>query len=214
MNCKCVYAPIAGWLGVLCATCLPAAAVPSQRLQPVDQAVADLDSLAVSLRHVEVGLRSDGGQTNLFRAVGRPGQLGQTQYYRVGQGFTARVSRPDYLVLQNVGGKPQLRLNIAPRVDGEFVELIPPNTVFEIAPIDLHPLLYPLSPNVGPSHGALLPIPAQRRIDHKVDGRINTRIDTRVDRRFKPEPLAPQPTVTPAAPRSDKAQDSPPRKPR
>lgn len=201
------YAPVVSWLGILCAACLPALAVASRQLQPVDQAVDDLDSLAVSMRHVEVGLRVDGEQTSLFRTVGRDSQLGKTQYYRIGPGFTARVKRMDYLVLRGGGRRPQLHLNITPRVDGEFFELIPADTVFEIQPLDPHALSYPSALDAQPPRSALAPISTQRRIDNAVDTRIDSRIDSRIDLRINKDLDRQQPTLTQSTQEPGKSQE-------
>lgn len=116
----------------------------AQQLVPVDQAVGDLDPLARSQRTIQVGLRSTGEQTALFEL--RPDPAGRTTpgplidapvYYRVGPGFRARVDRLDYLV---VTPEQTLGLNSAPRRDGEFYELIPANTVFDLRPSPLAPL--------------------------------------------------------------------------
>ena len=144
-------------------------------LQPVDQAVADLDALATSLRQVQTGLRTDGEQTSLF--VLRPPQTnaydtprGQTPppwnanpqpiYYRIGPGFQARVNRMDYLIRT---GKREFEINIKPPRDGQFFELIPANTVFDLAPLTT----------------TTTPLPAAA--DYRIDGRIDLRINSRVD---------------------------------
>ncbi len=143
-------------------------AQPSETLLPVDQAVADLDPLSTSLRRIEMGLRINGQHTSLF-------QLNQTStnpsasaapqgpvYYRIGQGFQARIDRPQYLIGL---GTSNPQLNVPPLRDGQFVELVPPNTTFIIAPLQLQ------TPTPAPP-----PNPA----------RINARIDMRIDSRVAP----------------------------
>lgn len=191
MNHACRYAMVVSGLVILCTFYLPVLAVPSQQLQPVDQAVGDLDPLSVSMRRIEVGLRIDGEQTSLFKTVGRDSQFGEMQYYRIGPGFTARVNRMDYLVLRDGGRRSQLDMNIAPRVDGEFLELIPADTLFEIQPLDPHASSYPLTFEAQPRGRALGPVRTQWRIDNAVDTRIdlriNRRINTDLDRRHWPD---------------------------
>ena len=185
------YATVVNGLVILCASYLPVLAVPSQQLQPVDQAVDDLDPLSVSMRRIEVGLRIDGEQTSLFKTVGRDSQFGAPQYYRIGPGFTARVNRMDYLVLRDGGRRPQLDMNISPRVDGEFLELIPADTLFEIQPLGPHTLSYPLTFEAQPRGRGQAPIHTQWRIDNAVDTRIDLRINRRInkdlDRRHWPD---------------------------
>lgn len=107
---------------------------PASALRPVDQAVADLDPLATSLRRVEVGLGRDGQQASLFEVAPPPGHVHHVPvYYRIGPGFVTRVNRMDYLVRR---GRRELAMNEAPFMDGEFIELIPANTVFELTPLD------------------------------------------------------------------------------
>lgn len=121
-------------------------AQPVGQLTPVDQAVGDMDLLSRSLRRPEVGLRQDGEQTSLFMLAPAPDDFRgqamhsggeQATYYRVAPGLRARVNRIDYLVRV---GRKEYGLNIQPRVDGEFLELIPADAVFELVPM---PLLSP-----------------------------------------------------------------------
>ena len=109
--------------------------------QPVDQAVADLDQLSTSLRQVNTGLRHDGEHSSLYRIDPRNTQPGsyttsngvvhQPIYYRVAPGLTAQMDRSDYIVRRGRKGKAK---NITPRMDGEFYETIPANTVFILDP--------------------------------------------------------------------------------
>jgi len=154
-----------------------ARAQPHGDLVPVDQAVADLDTLATSLRQVQTGLRTDGEQTSLF--VLRPpptdaydtprhtpltwGANPQPVYYRIGPGFQARVNRMDYLIPT---GNRQFEINVKPIRDGQFFEMIPANTVFDLAPL--------------PATPTALPAGADRRINGRIDLRLNNRVDGNV----------------------------------
>ncbi len=146
-------------------------------LQPVDQSVADLDLLSTSLRHVETGLRTHGQQTALYRlelpieaggVIGSPGAV----YYRFEPGLTARVDRLDYLVRV---GPDDLGFNIQPRFDGEFVEILSANTVFDLDPWRHGPA------NQDPTTAGLIPddpgLAPSSVIDYRIDARIDTRID-------------------------------------
>ncbi len=150
-----------------------AAGQPQQGWVPVDQAVADLDPLATSLRDLSPGLRLDGEHTSLFEwrqpptidpadtsnttphepSLTPPLQP-QPVYYRVGPGFRARLNRLDYQI----------------RGDGRFAETIPNNTVFELNPLVRSPLS--VSPNLGWN---------DTRVDHRLDTRLDTRLNARVD---------------------------------
>lgn len=174
---------------VMLALTAPAVAAPPQQwtaapgARAVDQAVADLDPLSTSMRRMQVGLRLGGEQSSLYRldqpvAGGdgvswAPGGIGQVQpvYYRVAPGFVARVDRGDYLIRV---GRQDYQRNIAPKVDGRFVELVPANTVYELKPPT------PVAP-------AALPGP-DTRIDQRVDRRIDGRIEGRIDARLSPTP--------------------------
>ena len=180
------------------------AAPPSQwsNGRPLDQAVADLDPLATSMRTVQVGLRSSGEQSTLYQRVLPAGEpdydraawvstgLGRPQavYYRVGPGFRARLSRINYLV--RVGEKG-LALNIAPRYDGEFIELIPNDTVFELNPRvnDYRALHAPGdspgdAPGDAPGYGGISAAvsglaPRVLPVSGRVEGQISGRVDGR-----------------------------------
>src|SRR5262245_11990827 len=130
------------------ACCLAAPALagdpvdPAFELHPVDQAVADLDPLAISLRKIDTGLRIDGENTSLFSPAPMPGKqlpprwmsldpvrpVESVPYYFISPGVRARVDRLNYLV-RNERARG-VDVNVAPRKDGEFIELIPANTVF------------------------------------------------------------------------------------
>lgn len=132
-------------LFILAALAIPAWAGPRDGLKPVDQAVADLDPLARSYRQMEAGLRYEGEQrsrlfttvpNDRYSAFARSGALGtpvKPQSYRIGKGFVARVDRINYLMYAPDG---ELAMNVGPRKDGQYLEMIGPNTVFELRPID------------------------------------------------------------------------------
>jgi len=115
---------------------LDARGEPAPRLEPVDQAVGDLDDLSTSLRRMEIGLQRHGEQTKLYR-IEDPSEQDRPHYYRTGPGFRARLTRPEYLVVSNEeNGRSQLAINVAPYREGQFIELVPPGTVWEIDTFD------------------------------------------------------------------------------
>ena len=161
---------------VLLATAASGGAMPPQQLQPVDQAVEDLDPLATSLRRIEPGLDKYGQHSSLFRRVGRGDEPNRVPvYFRIGPGFTARVDRIDYIVRDDENG---LTVNEAPKAEGQFIELIGPNTVYELSPITT-----PRRPEMPPPsrHEVDNRIWQNMRIDTRIDGRIDTRIDTHIE---------------------------------
>ncbi len=149
---------------------VPLAADQPQRLVPVDQGVGDLDRLGTSLRDTQGGLRTSGEQTSLYQVV--PGDAegwsdaNAPVYYRLAPGFRARVDRIDYLVVDRQG---ELATNVQPHQDGAFIELIPPNTVFEL----------------GPRLQAGFAQP--QAIDPRADARVGLPIDARIDLRVRPQ---------------------------
>lgn len=180
------------WYAIPAAVLLAAATVQAQiegelsapataGLTPVDQGVADMGPNSTSLRRVEAGLRVDGEQTSLFRLD--PVDLTQKPtYYRVGPGFRARVDRLEYLVIDKddpgTRRRPNFALNQQARVDGEFVEIIGPNTVFELT-------LRPAASRMLPPE----PLPDARldaQIDHRLDARVGGPLDARVDTKLQP----------------------------
>jgi hypothetical protein len=175
---------------LLLLTPLAVAAPPSQWL-PVDQAVGDLDPLATSLRRVEVGQRSSGEQTSLYiyrPTIAQPNYdrptwvtqgvgVQRPVYYRLGPGFLARVDRMDYLIRIS---KKNFALDVAPRHDGEFVELIPANTVFEVRPPAAVSIPQETS---GAAVRTRTNATVNARIDAKVDGLIDGRVDARAEQR-------------------------------
>lgn len=134
---------------------------------PVDQTVGDLDLRATSSRRVEQGIGVYGQTGSLYRRTDlnpRSFSTGQalTQRYQLREpGVTAWIDRPDYLVRDPLG---ELRLNVAPSLDGQFIELIAPNTVFDLVPQTPRGFVpYDDRPGEGWE-----------------DTRINTRLDTRI----------------------------------
>jgi len=104
----------------------------SNHWQPVDQSVGDLDSLSTSLRRMEPGLLLQGEQTRLFQVVDPLG-VDTPYFYRMGAGFRARIDRPQYLVVsKQSNGRMDLDLNVTPYRAGQFLELVPLGTVWEI----------------------------------------------------------------------------------
>jgi len=167
----------------------PAYSQSAGHAQPVDQGVADIDPLSRSMRQVNQGIRSDGEQSSLFMVPNDPARSigGSTNakpvYYRMGPGFTAKMDRGDYVV--RVGEK-DLGYNIAPRHDGEFLEMIPPNTVFMLdASVD--PRIIAPSPTPEPDLRSFAPGGPQpvmpKRVNNQIDGRVNRMVDRRIDNR-------------------------------
>jgi hypothetical protein len=167
------------------------------RLQPVDQAVGDLDALSVSQRQIGGGLREDGEHTSLFVLAPRTTVSPQDEadrlsvrapidyrpvYYRLAPGVRARVQRLDYVIPVD---KDKVVLNQSPVQDGQFLDLAGPNTVYELSPrIDQPPMsaVRPTNP-------------------YRIDTRIDARVNARVDARAKPQVLdwsaVPRPTPLP-----------------
>jgi hypothetical protein len=163
----------------------------AQYASPVDQAVGDLDLLSTSTRRVEWGLRSNGEQTSLFRLDAKASQaltgrsLGAVNqapgYMRVAPGFAASMDRVDYLVRES-NGPTRLTLNRAPKSDGEFIEIIPPNTVFILSPVNM--TTGPDGPQASGVSGGN-PYLVDNRVDGRVNGRINRMMDQRLNNRVE-----------------------------
>lgn len=174
--------------GTVFLVCIAAAQSLNQPVAvPMDQAVGDLDKLSRSLRQVELGLNVLGQQSSLFLIVPPQDSFSQPIYYRLGQGYRARFDRPDYLVRT---GLRSVARNVGRGIDGQFIELIPPDTVFELQP------LWP--PGVGAvvsaetMEKALVSPPNPAAVDGRIDARIEARIDARVDGRLDSRMLPPQ----------------------
>jgi len=163
---------------------LTAATVASaQEYRPVDQGVGDLDALSISLRQVQSGIRRDGEQTSLYQ-VAPGGVTGQSPthqpvYLRVAPGFQAEVNRIDYVVPTV---DHQVKVNAASMKDGQFLEFIPPNTVFVLTPQTEEELAPPV---VESGDDNRLDLRVDGRHNRLVDRQINTLIDTRVDGRVR-----------------------------
>ncbi len=160
---------------------------PPRYLVPVDQAVADQDPLARSLRVVQAGLRHDGEQTSLFGSPDRgSGYFEDEMFYRIGPGFRARVSRMDYLVpVEKRRDRIYAEMNINPVVDGHFIEMPHSHLVYELDPRPLEEGAVQLEP---PMTHEEVDAPADAPSPHQLhgrlpDGRIDGRIDGRVDGR-------------------------------
>jgi hypothetical protein len=152
---------------------------------PVEQAVGDLDPLSRSLRQVETGIGQFGQGTSLYQVDGRalnPVSLHQEpMYYRMSPGVRARVGRMDYLVPTEEG---DVALNMPPGPDGRLLELIPPNTVFDLALPGQGSLLDAVlaPPMLGPDQRLSSP-PGDARLNGRIDGRLDQRVNGRVESR-------------------------------
>jgi hypothetical protein len=187
---------------------LPALALagPPPQWQPVDQAVADLDPLSVSQRHMETGLRSTGEQSSLYRVPAPVPPDGDASlaapapppvYYRIGPGFRARVTRLDYLV-EDQHGQPAM--NIAPAAGRHYFEIVGANSVFELAPAAPGtaaatpgqggsaarwapaPLWLPGTAPIRRAGPAVVPVdaaPVAAHVAGQIDGRVAGQIDGR-----------------------------------
>jgi len=156
------------WLGSISTT---SAQPESEVFLPVDQAVGDLDRRSTSLRHIEQGIGVFGQAGALYRRQGLDpwsagnGQPLAQQYQFRQPGFTAWIDQPEYLVLDEFG---EMRTNASPSQDGQFLGLIPPNTVFDLTP-----------PTVGgwsPQDRAADVGWRDTRISPRIEGRIGTRL--------------------------------------
>ncbi len=147
----------------------PAVADEGTQWEPVDQSVSDLDLRATSSRRVEQGIGVYGQTGSLYRrpetGSGWPlqGQPLSQQYQLREPGVTAWIDRPDYLVQDPFG---ELKLNIAPSQDGRFIDLIPPNTVFDLSPTTSNGFV-PYTDIYDDGLGST-------RFDTRIDGRIDT----------------------------------------
>jgi hypothetical protein len=143
----------------------------------MDQAVGDLDPLSTSLRQMQVGLRSTGEQTSLYRVpalLAAPDYYqGGTYYYRLGPGFRARVTRLDYLIPLN---KKSAAFDITPKYDGVYIDLIPAGAVFELSS---KPALSgrPAIPQPPPPRMVKAATPIGAPLDGRIDGRVDGRVD-------------------------------------
>ena len=161
-------------------------------LQPVDQAVSDLDPLSTSLRWVEPGNAVFSHRVRIHQLRGQPaidpttGLALPREYLFRAPGVRARIDRPQYLVLSpfSTPKKPRLDQNVSPALDGGLIEVIGPNTIFDLVP---RPII------TTSTHG--LDRPAAR-IDARLDTRINSRLHTAIGK-----PLGPWSPATTTMPR-------------
>ncbi len=164
---------------------LPTSGQETSPWRPVDQTVSDLDLRAASSRQVEQGIGVFGQTGSLYQ---RPndGQgwflndMEVTQQYQLRQpGFTAWIDRPDYIVQDALG---ELSLNNAPAFDGLFIDLVPPNTVFDLSNT-AQQVFIPYADDVDPY---------SPRVNTRIDGWANspqgddTRFDPPVAHRLPP----------------------------
>lgn len=112
----------------------------------MDRAVEDVDPLAVSLRNVERPYRDDYtmtrehfpgspyGAANEVYVDPATGTSGRTRPYKLdGMGFTAWLDRPLYMVRKDKWEDGE-KTDYDPRIDGEWISLLPANTVFDLDP--------------------------------------------------------------------------------
>jgi hypothetical protein len=152
---------------------------------PVDQTAEDIDPRQTSLRRMQAGLRADGEQTSVFKAVpvggGQLDPFDQPRYVKVAPGYRALLPHMDYAVLVNPYPRRRLQpqdigFNVDPVYDGLFVELIPSGTVFDLRPVEFN------AARLVEDYDKLEPPAADDRMSTRSDLRIDARIDPRVDR--------------------------------
>ena len=117
----------------------------------VDRAIEDQDPLAVSTRYMAANLNAAGQMTRMLypgSPLGDPAYIyrdpatglnGRVRNYKLqGQGFTAYLNRPIYIVRKEAwekeGKKPTYTTQRTPRDDGQWISLIPPDTVYDLNP--------------------------------------------------------------------------------
>lgn len=164
----------------------------TDKVHRVDQAVADLDGLSTSMRQQGAGLRLDGEHTSLFSIPDEKiqqmqvfGQAAQTTgvqrtnaYLRVAPGIMSQSDQM-YYVVPSKHTDSKLDSNVAPTVDGAFLEIIPANTVFILSP-----QMQDVIRNADTSEQAPLPTNAlsPKRVDNRVaDSMVNNRVDNRYE---------------------------------
>ncbi len=119
------------WVCGVCVVAWVAVALTTsaQEAPLVDRAVGDLDPLATSSRYLDPVYSNDLNRTRLFQVQDPDPLLGTRSQFRYeAPGFRATFDRPDYLTLSKDG----VTLNQAPTLDGNFIDLIPPGTVFDL----------------------------------------------------------------------------------
>ena len=172
-------------------------------MSPVDQSVEDLDRRAAGMRRVEQGIGVFGQAGSLYRnpgaspwSAGQEHDPGQQFLYRQ-PGVTAWIDQPGYVTQDSFG---DIRFNTAPGQDGAYLQLVSPNTVFD------------LTPNTAIATQDVLPAIRDgwqdTRINTRIDGTIQRRIDDPSGLRFPAPPKAHK--VPTPRPEQVGGQDAPP----
>ena len=147
---------------------------------PVDQTVSDLDPLGTSLRWVEPGNAQFSNRVRLYRldesgVDPATGLIFPGQYLYRSPGVQARLDRPQYLSLSpfSTPNHSQMVINAAPAVDGAFIEMIPPNTFFDLV-LRPDPRSSPANPygDQSQANGVRMNTRIDTRIDSRIDGRV------------------------------------------
>ena len=176
----------------------------ANKVQRVDQAVADLDGLSYSMRQQGAGLRLDGEHTSLFSIPDEKiqqlqvfGQAAQTTgvqrsnaYLRVAPGVMSQ-SDQTYYVVPSRNKESGRDSNVAPSVDGAFYEVIPANTVFILSPQMQNVIQQSdTSDRTQLPSNALTP----KRINNRV---ADSMVHSRIDNRYQPRRVDNQVSNTP-----------------
>ncbi|MBL4700296.1 MAG: hypothetical protein JKX85_03475 [Phycisphaeraceae bacterium] len=186
----------------LCNSLLSQTTQQPMQVQRIDQAVADLDGLSRSMRQQGSGLRIDGEHTSLYtipkeklmqlQVLGQAAQLSGVQrtnaYLRIAPGIMSQSDQTNYLVTSRTSATG-VASNVAPALDGLFIETLPANTVFILSP-ELKTLIHQANmqrPSVNPAmqSNALTAQRVENKIDRRVkSNRVNNRqLSQRVDNR-------------------------------
>jgi len=160
--------------------------VPEQ-LRPVDQAVEDLDPLSRSHRVIHNGISLLGDETQMYVLDPPAGSNAAPVYYRIGRGFRARMNRMHYMVRMKWPFDLFYTMHQSPRVPGEFWEVAPLDTVWELDPKWEPPDLSPPEPRPNPY-----------RRDGQIDGRISGQVHGAIDGRVQATPGPTDDQLTPA----------------
>lgn len=193
---------IGGLCGLAVASPAAAQAIPADTLDPVDQAVEDLDPRATSRRRIDPGNALYSARTQVFKLdpqVSRAWspilpelQADTHPYFYLGRGVQMIVPRTDYLVYPRAALERSLALNMAPHRDGAFVERIPAGAVFNLIP-----------------DTAARGVVTRDRPDPeaRLDTRLGVMVDGRVDRAAL-RPINPHEESFPPAPAPPRRVDS------
>ncbi len=148
--------------------------------QPVDQTVEDLDPLSAGLRHIDPGNARFSDRVSLYQPItpmswnpvesaiveGTGINLNRRYQYRI-PGMQAFFDQPSYLVKDEW---EQYSFNNSPLNEGEYIEFIPADTVFNLIPEhELTPTPryeQPLDPHFQ---------------DNRIDGRLDLRVNGRIE---------------------------------